>query len=124
MNHQWGSLLYLYENQNEMTIEQRNLVDFSCIDKEDGCLILAISDPLEWDERNQHLLQLQQKMNDYLRFIESGEIYEKIPNAPGRKIKIIVYLMYLPTDIVERFFNTAREVCQQINVELEYEMIE
>ena len=107
-----------------MTIEQRNLVDFTCIDKEDGCLILAISNPLVWDEGNQHLWQLQQKMNDYLRFIESGEVYEKIPDAQGRPIKIIVFLKHSPTALVEQFFETASEVCQQIQVELEYEMIE
>lgn len=107
-----------------MTIEEKDWIDFTCIDKAEGTLLLAISDHLEWDEQNKHLRQLQTKMNNYLRFIESGEIYKQIPKAQGRKIKILVYLKYMPPPLVEQFFEAARGICQKIDVDVEYEMIE
>lgn len=40
--------------------------------------VLTISDHLLWGARNEHLVILQNKINVYLGFIESGEIYENI----------------------------------------------
>ncbi|WP_407059149.1 DUF6572 domain-containing protein [Ralstonia syzygii subsp. celebesensis] len=36
------------------------------------------------ENSEEHLLLLQEKINCYLRFIESGEIYNSFPSAEGR----------------------------------------
>ncbi|MBF0276942.1 MAG: hypothetical protein HQM13_04095 [SAR324 cluster bacterium] len=107
-----------------MTIEQRNNIDFISTDSDDGSVILSISDHLAWDEKNAHLMMLQEKVNEYLKYIESEEIYNSYPDAKGKPIKIIVFLKHDPTDLVKEFFRAAQEVCRQLEVSIEYEMIE
>lgn len=110
-----------------MSIEETNRVDFTCFDHNEGTLLLAISDPLDWDETHHHLQKLQTKMNNYLRYIESGELFEKVTGAQGWKIKILVYLKHSPPPLAQKFFAAAQVVCQQIRVAdvvVEYEVIE
>lgn len=76
-----------------MTIEQPDLVDFILVEPE-GDTVLTISDHLPWDDEKQHLLRLQEKLNAYVRFIESREIYQKWPDAAGKPILIEVVLKH------------------------------
>jgi hypothetical protein len=63
-----------------MSIEREDTIDFATIDKDSGDLWLSISDHLPWDENDdQHLALLQGKLNAYLRFLESGEVFKKVP---------------------------------------------
>jgi len=72
-----------------MSIDQADTIDFATVDKASGDLLLTISDHLLWDENeNGHLILLQNKLNAYLRFIESGEVFEKVPDAKGHTIVI------------------------------------
>jgi len=91
-----------------MSIEQTSVVDFVSINKE-GEVMLTISDHLEWDDRNQHLKQLQEKINAYLRFIESGEIYETYPNAKDKKIIISIHAMHQPNSEARKFITKITE---------------
>ena len=78
-----------------MSIDERKIVDLVAIRASDGRCTLTISDHLAWDEPN-HVAQLEDKLNDYLAFIESGELYQKFPEASGREIEIQVICMHFP----------------------------
>jgi len=81
-----------------MTIEQPDVVDFILVEPE-GDTVLTVSDHLPWDDEKDHLLRLQEKLNAYVRFIDSGEIYEKWPDAQGRPILIEVVVKHpAPTE--------------------------
>jgi hypothetical protein len=73
-----------------MSVDQADTIDFATIDTDSGDLWLTISDHLPWDLNNEsnHLVLLQNKLNAYLRFVESGEVFKEIPNAKGRGIVI------------------------------------
>jgi hypothetical protein len=81
-----------------MAIDQTDVIDFIGIDPKTDAAILYISDHLEWTEDDQsnklHMFLLQEKINAYLRFIESGEIYQSYPKASGREIMIKVLMKY------------------------------
>ena len=62
-----------------MSVENKGIIDIASID-ENGNVVLTISDHLEWDTENEHLLILQDKINSYLGVIESGALYAKYPN--------------------------------------------
>src|SRR5512142_1229211 len=79
-----------------MSIEQTNIVDFVSTSSDDAEVHLTISDHLPWDDKNEHLLLLQSKLNAYLRFIESGEIFKSYPKAKGRTIVISIACLYPP----------------------------
>jgi hypothetical protein len=68
-----------------MTIEDTAQVDF--ISRESpGELWLTISDHLPWTENEgRHLELLQDKLNAYLEFIESGQLWKTRPEASERQ---------------------------------------
>ena len=70
-----------------MSVEQTNIIDLVTIDKASGDVWLTISDHLPWEaNESDHLILLQEKLNAYPRFVQSGEVVEKYPDASGRKI--------------------------------------
>jgi len=94
-----------------MSVEDKNVIDIITIDKE-GVLVLTISDHLEWNDENEHLLLLQEKINSYLDFIENGQLAENYPDKADKKIMIQIIFKYYPNKtadeflaIVERFLN-------------------
>lgn len=92
-----------------MSVENVKVVDFISIDKEEN-VVLTISDHLEWDTSNEHLLLLQEKLNSYLHFIEGGELYESYPDAKNRHIVINIVTKYLPSKDGQTFLDRSREV--------------
>jgi hypothetical protein len=71
-----------------MSIEEKQKIDFIGVRKTSGEVILSISDHLDWDAVLYHLATLQDKLNDYIEFIESGQIYDEYPNSKGKKLVI------------------------------------
>jgi hypothetical protein len=79
-----------------MSVDQPKTIDFVGIDKSTGDVVLTISDHLDWTDSNNHQLILQKKINSYLSFIESGEIFESYPDSKGRHPVISVVSQYAP----------------------------
>ncbi len=90
-----------------MSIIDKDKVDDIGKDKENGNVILGIFDHLDWSNEYEHLIMLQDKINSYLGFIESGEVYESYPEAKDRNIEIMIYAKYDITEKAEEFFNFA-----------------
>ena len=88
-----------------MTVENTSTVDAVGTDKDTGEVRLSIFDHLPWN--TDHLRVLQDKINVYLGFIESGEIYVSYPNAKGRPLVIDVYTKFRPTEDATRFLKQA-----------------
>ena len=95
-----------------MTIEQIDVVDFISED-ENGNINLSISDHLEWDEKMEHIYMLQEKINKYLSFIESGEISEHCDNIKDKKIIINVIYKYEPSDVAHEFLEKFKSVIEE-----------
>jgi len=72
-----------------MTIDQLDVIDICATKDDDPEISLIIVDHLAWDEDEaEHLWLLQSKINKYLAAIESGELYEKVPEAIGKDVVI------------------------------------
>lgn len=48
---------------------------------------------------------LQNKLNSYLAFVESGEIFDSYPNANGKQIKLDVLCQHEPDAEEWNFFS-------------------
>lgn len=98
-----------------MALHDTDQVDLVLIDEDnEENVYLTIFDALEWNESeeldDEHILLLQDKINTYLRFIESDEIYEKVPNTVGRTHFIIqVYSQHDPSFYGKKFYNIVSE---------------
>jgi len=77
-----------------MSVNETMVIDF--ITEKDNNVILTISDHLEWDDKQDHILLLQEKIKTYLMAIESGQVYEKYPLSIGKNFVISVALKFEP----------------------------
>lgn len=106
-----------------MSVLNLEVVDFISIDLL-GNAVLTISDHLPWDNGNDHLSALQNKINTYLEFIESGILYQKYPNAKGRKIVIYVTAKYEPNANAKAFFETTNQILKSAGYGFQIEVLE
>jgi CRP-like cAMP-binding protein len=113
--------LTMVEVEDCVSIEQPNVVDGIATDPVTGEVVLLLSDHLAWDDSEpEHLMLLQEKVNTYLRFIESGELVEHYPNALGRRAVIEVVCLHTPGDQARRFFAAAGDVITDAGFALRY----
>lgn len=96
-------------NKYNMSVEDKNKIDAISTNKENQ-VVLTISDHLEWNENNEHLIILQDKVNSYMDFLESGQIYESYPSAVGKKIMIQIVFKFLPNRKGEEFIGKVEEI--------------
>lgn len=108
-----------------MTISETSMVDFAVLDPDTNELILVISDDLDWTgEAHEHLRLLQEKLNAYLRFSESGEIYREVPSAVGRKIVFQVVGRHPLSSMAQDFFRQAEEAIGTAGFTLSFRHLE
>lgn len=86
-----------------MSVDQTGVVDAIGVDSTTGQVVLTITDHLEWD--NEHLLLLQEKLNTYLSFVESGELLDFYPDSKGREVFINVVCKFPPNEIAKGFLS-------------------
>lgn len=105
-----------------MSIDQADTIDFATIDKVTGDLWLTISDHLPWDENNEgsHLALLQKKINAYPRFVESGEVFKKVPGAEERSIVINLVGKFPLSQNADCFFGKARGAIESAGFRLQF----
>lgn len=82
-----------------MSILEENVIDSASI--ENGILILTISDHLKWD--NEHLFLLQEKINSYIQYIGSGQIFEDFGESSYETIEIQLIYKYKPDGNYRKF---------------------
>lgn len=91
-----------------MSVENSNVIDLVNLDQ-NGDVILVISDHLEWDTDNRHLLLLQQKINTYLSAVESGALSKDYPETKDKKIAINLVSKYWPSSTGHQFLKKVRD---------------
>jgi hypothetical protein len=106
-----------------MTVEESAKIDFAAIEPQSDEMRLIISDHLDWTDEGEHLLLLQSKLNTYLAFIESGEIYAKLPKAVGLKIVIEVVGKFPLSEEASKFYRLAGGAIKDAGFSLRFEHV-
>lgn len=94
-----------------MSIENSNIIDLVTIDK-NGKVVLTISDHLPWDEKNEHLHLLQEKINAYIVSIESGDLYTQYPETEGKAVVIALVIKFNPSRDGEKFIKRVQKLLE------------
>ncbi|MBX3199605.1 MAG: hypothetical protein KF894_15830 [Labilithrix sp.] len=112
-----------------MSIENPDVVDFVAIEHGQTKIALAISSHWDWSHPLEHVYALQEKMNTYAVFIESGQVWKAasehsgVAIAPGSiPIEIKVFLRCDPPQVFFDFMDRAREVFAAVGVSVAHEM--
>ena len=103
-----------------MAVDNPNVIDFISVDGR-GRLVLTISDHMEWDQERKHLFALQEKINRYLSFVESGQLTRQRPQDASRPIVISVVALHKMDDQSEQMFLTFQNCLAKSGYELVFE---
>ncbi len=103
-----------------MTDERLKLIDSIVIESDFGICTLNIVDPLPWTEDDDHLTELQSKINNCLEYIESSEIYIAYPTSRGFDMAIHVQFIYAPNEEANRFLQEAQNVLGDAGFEFSF----
>ena len=114
-----------------MSIENQDTVDFFAIEDGAARIVLAISDHWDWSAPLEHVFALQEKINSYAAFVESGQVWEAASEKSGQPIsagsvpvQIKIFLKYGPPSLFFDFLSRAREALANLDVSVGYELRE
>ncbi|WP_141106960.1 DUF6572 domain-containing protein [Herbaspirillum aquaticum] len=100
-----------------MSVLDKDVIDSIGTNSETGSVNLIISDHLGWGEETEsHLLALQEKINTYIRYIESSEIYSSFPSAIGKNLVINIYCKFPPIEECRNFFSHVQVILESIGI--------
>ena len=99
-----------------MSVEHPQQIDGVAVDVAGAVCRLTIIDHLPWDE--EHLLTLQRKINRYVQFIQSGELFTADPDAADCELVITVSAIYAPTAAAGQFIEKAQSVLEDVGIGL------
>ena len=102
------------------TIEETNTIDAIGVEKSTGKVVLKIFDHLDWSDEHEHLYLLQEKLNSYLRFLESQEIYETYPAANGRELAVSIVFANSPSASALEFIDSASAIMSNAGFSLTF----
>ena len=102
-----------------MAIDEPDKIDILFKDN-DGHAVLVIADHLDWEEFDEgdHLELLQEKINNYLTFVDSGQLSQARPEWKGLPVVIQVDAMHQPSKKGLEFYRAAGKVVAQAGVSL------
>jgi hypothetical protein len=113
-----------------MTISQPRIVDWLGIENVTGFVSLTIVDDLDWGDEQSHLLLLQAKLNTYLAFIESGEVFERLATEVGHQVPISTHIkvtILAKNEIplrAQAFIGHAKTKFREAGFELAFKVVE
>lgn len=99
-----------------MSIRKTKVVDWLGLEKGTGDIILTVLDDEDWGNEQEHIELLQEKLNTYLAFIESGEVYERLASDLGRAvarttpIKVSILAKHPVPPWVQEFLKYAKDM--------------
>jgi hypothetical protein len=102
-----------------MSVENSKIIDAISLNFEDK-VVLTISDHLEWDENNDHVIILQNKINAYLEIIENGELFKNYPDAIDKKIQISIAFKFKPIKIGIEFLKKVKVVLMELDYDFHF----
>ncbi len=102
-----------------MSVIEVNKIDGIGVSKNTNEVVLTISDHLDWEDVEYHLLSLQEKINHYIHFVESGQIFEVYPESRNRSLKIDIVSKYEYPDLGVDFVKRVAQILESIEVKLD-----
>ena len=86
---------------------------------------LMIFDHLEWDKDilDEHFQILQDKLNDYFMFIQTGQVEENFDKNQPFEIKnytIFISFLHPPTRKAKYFLHEAQKTAKKIHTKIQY----
>ncbi len=105
-----------------MSLDDCSVVDAIGTDKVGGAVVLSIVDYWDWQDERRHLAALQEKLNIYFGFVESGQIYKSYPEAVGKPLRIDIISRFPVPPVGLEFFEKAAAVAATLQMSITHRM--
>jgi len=99
-----------------MSLDDIEVVDAVGTEKGTNTAVLSIIDSWDWKNQEKHLAALEDKLNAYFAFVESGQIYDEYPAATGRPLRIDIISRYPMPEASRRFLEKASDAASKLNL--------
>lgn len=100
-----------------MSVSDLDKVDMMGKTENGKCLQMVISDHLNWEDEEIHLLVLQEKINAYLALLQDKKWMRE--NAKGvQYINIVVFFVYDITENCQKFLQVVQDQVGQYGVKI------
>ena len=90
-------------------VENPRVIDLVTYDPKSGEYALIMTEGREWDGSADRVLQLQEKVNNYLSFALDGQIAKQYPESVGKPIRLQLDCVAEPDADSARFIELVRE---------------
>ena len=107
-----------------MTIEHTDVIDFISTNKDRNEVKLTISDHYDWGNSDSHLFILQEKINTYINFIESGELLDAYAEAKNLTPVINIIGRYPLNQDASDFLEKVNVIVKSIGIEVRFSLVE
>lgn len=99
-----------------MTVYNLKTIDGTALDPATGEVVLLIEDNLNWNDEALHLSILEQKLNRYFQFVQSGQLAEHYPDATKRGTRIDCICQEAAPASVNWFAEEVNKSSSQIDI--------
>jgi hypothetical protein len=106
-----------------MTIDDPKMIDMIGVDSTTGKFVLTICDHKDWTEVRGHLLALQEKINSYIAFIQSGQLKRHHPNLDGTPVYIDIVGKESMPPMGSAFLAKMNDVLSQLGIQVRFRKI-
>lgn len=101
--------------EEKLYIERTNILDGIAFDEENSKLILLLSDVMDWHDEYNHLMLLQEKINNYIAYIESKQYLKYLQDISidpdkMKQIEIEVHFLFKETENCKKFLKVVEQV--------------
>ena len=112
-----------------MTVRNTDVVDNVGIEKQTGAVMLIVLDDEAWNDVDEHLGLVREKLNAYLRYVESGEYLGTFEAAsmtvpPSGTVKVKILARFHPPQQAKAFLANATATLRDAGFELTHEVID
>ena len=106
-----------------MTVEQPKVIDFVSTNEVRTRVYLTISDHLDWskEDEDHHLYSLHEKIQNYLHFVESGQLAKYHFELKDLPVTIRVRAKYPVSGKGVEFYEVAKKIVADAGFSLEVE---
>jgi hypothetical protein len=90
-------------------VQNPSLIDLVTYDPESGEFALIMTETRPWDGSADRVLELQQKINNYLSFALDGQLERQHPGSVGKAIRLQLDCVSPPDPKTGHFIDLVRE---------------
>jgi hypothetical protein len=106
-----------------VSLDNTGVVDAIGLEAPTDTIVLTVLDSWEWGDEQLHLKSLQEKLNSYFAFIESGQIYDDYPSARGKSLRIDVIAKCPVPNTCVTLLAEANSIARQLEVEIKLDVV-